>query len=340
MSVAPPIGLPQIVLTGLAAKNGEPMDPEDLKWIWRPKYDLLESHSQDQDFVVEMDNDRRSHLRFGDDELGKMPEANTTFKAVYRIGNGPEGNVGADTISFLVSDGTLSGVTLKPRNPLPAQGGMPEERVADIKLFAPHAFRKDLKRAITAEDYVRSAKYHGGMQNAAAEIRWTGSWYEAQVAIDPLGKEGLDDDLRQEMEGFLYRFRRMGQDLAVMPAIYVPLDLTLIVCVLPHYLKGHVEVALLNRFSNRKLPDGKLGFFHPDNLTFGEGIAVSKIVAAAQAVPGIESVSAKLKRLGDNDSLAIDDGILKIGPMEIVQMDNDPSIPENGKLTLVLGGGR
>jgi len=85
--------------------------------------------------------------------------------------------------------------------------------------------------------------------------------------------------------GYLYRFRRMGQDVVVAPAIYVPLDLTLTVCVLPHYLSGHVEAALLDRFSNQRLPDGRLGFFHPDSLTFGEGIAISKIIAAAQAIP-------------------------------------------------------
>jgi len=333
--------LPQITLTGLPAANGKPIDPSDLKWKWFPKYDLLESQSQDQDFMVEIDNDECAHLRFGDDELGKLPEANTTFTAVYRVGNGPEGNIGADTLSHLVlRHTTLSGVTLQPRNPLPAQGGTLQEPLADVKLFAPGAFRKDLQRAITADDYASLARNHGKVQNAMAEIRWIGSWYEAEVEIDPFSKEELDERLRQKMLGYLYRFRRMGQDVVVAPAIYVPLDLTLTVCVLPHYLSGHVEATLLDRFSKEQLPDGRLGFFHPDSLTFGEGIAVSKIVAAAQAIPGVESVSAKLKRFEDSDSLAINDGILKLGPMEIAQLDNDPSFPENGKLTLIMRGGR
>jgi hypothetical protein len=198
-----------------------------------------------------------------------------------------------------------------------------------------------LQRAITRDDYANLAKNHGKIQNAAADIQWTGSWYEADVAIDPLGKEELDDGLRQEMEGYLHSFRRMGQDVRVVQAVYVPLDLKLDVCVLPHYLRGNVEAALLDRFSSVRLPDGKLGFFHPDNLTFGEGIAVSKIIATAQAIPGVESVSAIwLKRLGDSDSLHISDGILKLGRMEIAQMDNDPNFPENGRLTLNIGGGR
>ena len=33
-------------------------------------------------------------------------------------------------------------------------------------------------------------------------------------------------------------------------------------------------------------------------------------------------------------------GVLTIGAMEVAQLDNDPSFPENGKLELILGGGR
>ena len=79
---------------------------------------------------------------------------------------------------------------------------------------------------------------------------------------------------------------------------YVPLDVELVVCVRPHYLRGHVEAALLDVFSNGALPNGKRGFFHPDNLTFGEGVYPSKLVAAAQAVPSVQSVTVtKLERL-------------------------------------------
>ena len=66
--------------------------------------------------------------------------------------------------------------------------------------------------------------------------------------------------------------------------------LELTVCVKPDYLTGHVKVELMDLFSTRVLPDGRLGFFHPDNLTFGSGIMVSKLVALAQSVTGVENV--------------------------------------------------
>jgi hypothetical protein len=89
------------------------------------------------------------------------------------------------------------------------------------------------------------------------------------------------------------------------------------------------------------LPDGRLGFFHPDNLSFGEGIYLSKLVAAAQAVVGVESVEVtRLHRRFEDPNHEIENGILTLGPTDIAQLDNDPSFPEHGKLALVMKGGR
>ncbi|MCL4705835.1 putative baseplate assembly protein [bacterium] len=318
---------------------------EDLNRLlqhWVPQRDLFGSGSNDRHFVVEIDNDGRAHLRFGDGELGRKPEAGTMFYATYRIGNEPSGNVGEETIAHLVTrHATLSGVTLQPHNPFPAEGGTLPEPLAEVKLFAPHAFRKELQRAITADDYARIAERNAKLQGAAASLRWTGSWYEASVAIDPVGTQEANDDLCHEIAGDLHRYRRMGHDLVVEVADYVPLEIAMTVCVLPHYLRGHVEAELRNVFSNRTLPDGRLGLFHPDNLTFGEGVYLSRLIAVAQAVTGVESVTVtKLKRFGEAQNGEIENGILPLNPFEIAQLDNDPSFPERGTLTLQMKGGR
>ena len=155
-----------------------------------------------------------------------------------------------------------------------------------------------------------------------------------------------------EIRTYLEPYRRVGHDLTVAGAHYVPLDLALSVCVLPDYLRAHVEEALLQVFSNGVQPDGSNGFFNPNNLTFGEGIYVSKIVAAAQAVTGVASVSVtRLARYGIRAhpypvvfgiaSGAVPPlGVLTLGPFEIAQLDNDPSYPEHGRLELNLRGGR
>ncbi len=310
---------------------------------WTPQRDLLASEPDDFHYVVEMDNEGRAHLRFGDGELGRMPEAGTAFIAAYRVGNGPSGNVGAKAISHIVfRNGKKDGVR-RVRNPLPAQGGTPPEPLAEVKLFAPHTFRTELQRAIIADDYAKLVMrgFKDKVQRAAAALRWTGSWYEVLVAIDPRGQVEVDEALLEKIKGYLYRYRRIGHDLLVAPARYIPLDIEMVICVLPDYLRGHVKAALLDLFSNRRLADGRLGFFHPDNLTFGEGIYLSKLVAFAQAVPGVENVVVKkLERLNEGPNGEIENGILPLGPLEVARLDNDPSFPEHGQLKLNMGGGR
>jgi predicted phage baseplate assembly protein len=227
---------------------------------------------------------------------------------------------------------------------LPAYGGIDPEPVAEAKLFAPSSFRKELRRAITADDYVQlvQREFAGQVQRAAATLQWSGSWYEVLIAIDPLGSEDADPALLHRIAGMLHRYRRIGHTIAVRPARYVSLAIELNVCVKPHYLRGHIKAALLDILSNRMLPNGRRGFFHPDNLSFGGSIALSKLIAAAQAVEGVASVEVtRLQRQFDppNDEFKYT-GVLSLGPLEVARLDNDPNYPEHGQLVLNIGGGR
>ncbi|WP_125612942.1 putative baseplate assembly protein [Specibacter cremeus] len=313
---------------------------------WLPRPDLLESGPTDRHVVVEMDDDGTAHLRFGDGTLGRRPAAGAVGTPSYRVGNGTAGNVGAGAIAFLaLRNASWSGLDVRPRNPLPAAGGLEREPVAEAKLMAPQAFRQQKLRAITAADYAELAQTPlprpPRLQAAAAELAWTGSWYEARVGVDPLGTETPTPALLAEVAAALEPFRRMGHDLAVVPAAYVPLDVALSVCALPGYLRADVRAALLRLLGAGVRPDGGPALFNPDALTFGGGVRVSALVAAAASVAGVESVVVtRLRRLFGRDDGALAAGILAVGPMEVPSCDNDPDFPEHGRLSLSIGGGR
>jgi hypothetical protein len=161
------------------------------------------------------------------------------------------------------------------------------------------------------------------------------------VAVDRLGTEERDPVLLSDVATQLERYRRIGHDLAVVPASYVALDLALTVCALPGFLRAHVKVAVLDVLSARRLPDGRLGLFHPDNESFGREVALSTIVAAVQAVPGVESVTVtRLQRLDEPPAGELEQGFLRLGRGEIARLANDPNVPELGRLTLDVRGGR
>lgn len=309
---------------------------------WGPRPDLLGSDGDDRGFVVETDDTGKAQLRFGDGELGRVPDSGARFQATYRVGNGPSGNVGRDSIRFLVLRKIeLSTDRVEPRNPLAARGGTAVEPTEEVKLLAPLAFRSRRERAITAEDYAELAERSAEIGRAAAELQWTGSWYEARVAIDPLHANEADAALLQRIESNLFRYRRMGHDLSVVSARLVPLEIAMDICVLPNFARGHVKADVLRVLGNQPLTGGELGFFHPDNLSFGEGIRLSRLVAAVKGVAGVETVRVtELRRVGGLQGREIEDGILPIAAREVAQLDNDPSLPENGVLKLTMRGGR
>jgi hypothetical protein len=330
----------------LAANDGSaPLPPKRTSdFGWRAAIDLLGSAPTDKCFAVEIENDGIAHLRFGDGLHGAQPEAGWRFRARQRVGNGPAGNVGRDSIVWIsFKRGRLSGMKLTPRNPLAASGGTAPESIEHVKLYAPHAYGRILERAVAAADYAQLAADDPRVQGAFAELQWTGSWYEVSVALDTIVRYNVDDVVPQ-VSSSLERARRIGHDLRVVAARSVPLEIELEICVESHHLRGDVEQAAQAILSTRILTDGSRGMFHPDELQFGADISGSRIVAAVQAIDGVTHVEltrlARLYATEGDAKRSLEDNLIAIAPNEIAQLEADPNFPERGSLTLRLKGGR
>lgn len=303
---------------------------------WSTQRDLLASDRFAPEFVVEEERDGTAQLRFGDDILGKEPAAGFKPAATYRVGSGRKGNVGAKAISRVVwNDG---GIT-KVRNPMPAVGGRDAETMEEVRQFAPQEFRTQ-KRAVTETDYARMTQLHPEVQKAAARFRWTGSWYTVFVTVDRKGGWEVDSEFKTEICKHLEQYRMAGYDLEIKGPVLVPLDIIMNVCVKPGYFRSNVKETLLTVFSRYDLPDGRRGFFHPDNFTFGQPVYLSALYQRAMEVAGVASVEVKkFQRWGKIAKKEKEDGFLKPAELEIIRLDNDPNFPENGKLEFLVYGG-
>jgi hypothetical protein len=299
---------------------------------WEPLPNLLQAGPADQNFVVEIEYDGTAHLRFGDDTNGPRPESGAAFTATYRVGNGTAGNVGAESLVFLATgDARIVGCT----NPLPASGGVDPETTEQIQRRAPEAFLTQ-ERAITMPDYVAIAERNSQIDEAVATLRWTGSWYTVFLAAEPKGGGDLASALRRSLTRFVNRYRLAGQDLQLESPRYVPLNIKLSVCVDPSYFQANVRRGLL-----QALGSGCEGLFAADTFRFGQTVYLSPIYAAARKVPGVTSVAATVfGPQGVNDPSYLANGEIPLGPFQIARMDNDPSYPNHGQLTLVLQGGK
>ena len=324
------------------------MPTGDEQWLSVP--DLLESSALDNHFVAEVDDAGRALVRFGDDEYGRaLPEEAESIEAVYRVGNGRVGNVGSEAIAHVAVP--PSGWIERVRNPLAAVQGTDPETIEEVRQRAPRAFHTELYRAVTEADWAEAAQRLAGVAGAVATYRWTGSWYTAFVAVDPTdradlvdlpnGRTRLEPGFEQRVRAFLNGFRLAGYDIELRPPRFVPTDLAVEVCTLPGHFRADVAQAVRDALSDRVLPDGSRGFFHPDNFTFGQPLHLSRLYAAVERVEGVESVAIrKLTRYGEPDAGELMKGVLAVGPWEIVRLDNDPNFVEHGVLTVTAMGGK
>lgn len=307
---------------------------------WRAVKDLLiDSSLLDPHFVVEMEGDGSSYLRFGNDINGKLPDAGSKFLATYRIGNGSLGNVGRNAVSKIVYDTNVAIESIT--NPLPAVGGKNPETKEEVKQYAPQAFRTQ-ERAVISTDYEDvSKRCKEDIQSVTAKFRWTGSWQTTYIAADRLNGAKVTAQWEDELRDCLQKYRLAGVDLEVEEPLYVGLEMDIKICIAPNTFKMDIHNEVTGLLSNKVLKNGQKGFFHPDNLIFGQTLYLSKLYALVQEVEGVVSVSIeKFQRYGIATSTGLNLGKLDFGRNEIPRLDNDPNHIELGKLTLEIQGGR
>ena len=253
---------------------------------------------RDRHFVVEIDDDRPrpSALRRRRARRSGRTRARR-FTAAYRVGNGPAGNVGAGAIAHLVDRDSTSmsgGIVSVAQSACRRAAGSPPSRSPrpSCSRRRPSGNGSSARSPPRTTRRSSSASSPDQVQRAAATLRWNGSWYEVLVAVDPLGPSRPTRRC----------WREIASTSAPLPpdrprpassrsARHVPLDLELQrlrAAGLPARRTSRRRCSTSSAIAVR--PTAGSGFFHPDRLSFGDGIFLSVLVAAAQAVAGVESV--------------------------------------------------
>jgi hypothetical protein len=311
--------------------------------IWETRPDLLASGRLDAHMVAEAESSGVHRLRFGDNTAGRRPTAGREPKAHIRVGGGPDGNLGAGVLTVcLGAPGGVRSVV----NPLRGEGGMAPEELEAVRELAPHAFRTQL-RAVTSADHAAVAMENEGVQRAVARRRWTGSWYAQEVTLDLVAAETGSPQVHDAVRAVLDVRRLAGVDVELAPPVYVPLEIVLGVCVADGYARADVTRQLTEVLSAGVLPDGRRGFFHPDQFTFGQSLFLSDLVRAVMAVPGVAWVDVedsdasglRFRRFGRPAAGEVARGRIDAGAREVLRADSDPGNPENGRVEVRPRGG-
>ena len=347
-SVAP---LPEILLTEQPQQKSLP----PVNWTWRRS--LLNAEEFEKAFTIDpvsylrlrensdgttaydYDGDAGFTIRFGDDVFGEIPETASTFQVTYRSGGGSIGNVAADTINKV--DSAASSLINAVTNPCAAAGGSDQETEEQIQRRAPQAFRAVQYRAVLPGDYEAAAQTLPWVVRAGTVFRWTGSWLTVFTTADPQGTQQVPIGEQIQLVNLLNRYRLAGYESYVPSPDYVAIDLIVTVCACPNVFRGDAQAAVVSALSTAKFPDGSTGFFYFDRFTFGTPLERSALEAAIQAAYGVCGViEIQYRERGITPGWACMPETVTVGPNQILRIDNDPSHPERGALTVNVEGGK
>lgn len=329
----------------LDLRVGPPGGPGD-PWDEVPSFiHSLDTSENGDHFVVETDEQRRSVIRFGNGRNGRELPDGAVVECQYQYGEPLDGNVGLDMIVNF-DPISVSASPLAPPiqlracwNPFDVTSGIDREPAHEIIRRVPEAYRHRQLRAVTLADYVARAQEVAGVSRAAACYLWTGSWRTVRVTIDPIGTNELSASLRKEVAAYLDAVRLIGEDLEIRAPQPVPLEIEVVLCARPDVWPEDIQFVLEQEFSAGWTPDGRRGFFHPDEWTFGQPLYASQIVGRALQVDGVEhAISVSIRRW--NSPFAPADSLTHVAPNEIIQVLNDPDHREWGFAAFAVKGGR
>jgi hypothetical protein len=279
-------------------------------------------------------------IRFGSGTFGALPAPGTTFEVTYRVGGGTDGNVPAGTITRVVMDGNAGPVT-SCTNPFAATGGTDAETPQQVRDRAPQAFSAKPLRVVRASDYEAAAQTLSWVQQAGTTFRWTGSWLTALTAANPVASEQPTLDQVISLTQLLDRQRLAGYESYVLPPRYVSVDLQITLCADPQYFAGDVEAAVLSVLRPGPLPGGAVGFFDHSRWSFGAPLESSALLATVQSVTGVAGVSLlQYRQRGAQSNWAPMPETVTVAADQILRVDDDPSRPEAGSLTVIVEGGK
>ena len=281
---------------------------------WTLQRELISSGQFDRHFVVEMEGTGRAYLRFGFQGMGRLPVSGARFVTTYRVGNGSAGNVGPDAVNLIVSD-VAPELVRRVSNLLPARGGTNAEPMEETRLHAPQVARSPA-RCVTPADYITMALDHPAVAQAAAEIRWTGSWFTAFLYVRRSGSALVDEAFRREVAAFMAPYLMTGYEIEVLPARYVPLAINLAVQIDAAHHRLTARERIMDRLTNGQQADEQPGFFHPSRFNFGQTLHQSELIAAIMALPGVRDV--QVIRFGRQDGRPLVDPI-PLAPTEVIE---------------------
>jgi hypothetical protein len=265
-------------------------------------------------FTTEVNEDGAVSIVFGDGINGAIPNAGQVISALYKTSVGASGNLAPNTVeevTFIPGNILPEAISfLSVVNPSASYGGANGDDNSQIRSKIKKAISSQ-RRAVTLLDYENLASLvpQVGRVKAASSVYTSVNLYlqtQNDGSVTPGNISGVPtstwNNLAQEVRDYLTPKIPAGTSLSVIPPTYVPFYVTLAVTALPSYKNADVSRKIRAAFINPG------GLFSYEGVDFGQTISFSALLAKAQGVEGVVSVSAS-KFNTDNTSSVANPGV-------------------------------
>ena len=190
--------------------------------LWTLVETLGYSGPNDKHYMVELTEDQKPYIVFGDGMYGEKPAVNSPILLSYFITKGEAGNDAENTITSVDGDLGIKDMTIT--NPNRITGGSNYENFDMLKEHVPLNIRT-LGVAITKQDYIDVTKLAPGVDKAYIDFR-CGKFVD--IYIIPDGGGVASESLRDATYRYVSSKKIITTNIRVLPAgsSYVVLNLT------------------------------------------------------------------------------------------------------------------
>ena len=249
--------------------------------LWTEVPSLYNHGPTEQIYIARKADDGTVTIEFGDGVTGaRLPTGSENITALYRVGTGSGGNVGAARLSMLLT--RPLGVN-NVSNPSPATGGADGEQWAQARQHAPLTVLT-LDRVVSLQDCADFASAFSGIAKAAAALLWDGSQQVVHLTVAASNGSAVDPT------SDTYKHLVAAIDAARHPQlcpVFVqsfdakPFAIAAGVVADPAYDPDEVIASLTAALTNT---------FSFATRNFGQAVTSSDIFATAQAVAGVVAI--------------------------------------------------
>jgi uncharacterized phage protein gp47/JayE len=241
---------------------------------------LIDAGPNDPAFTTTVDEGGITWVEFGDDVNGRVPISGAQLQATYRVADGSAGNVGADTLKQLTSPVVVGGVTQQIEsvtNVSAAVGGSDPESIESIRKNAPRSLTA-INRAVTTDDYAALARRVSGVGKAIAIAT---SPTDVELRLAPVNNPGgtVSAAVEAAVLNYINPRKMIGTTVTAADPVYVDIDVTADIVVLPTYRRDTVKQAVVNAVT---------AVFGDDVVDFGKRVTLSQVYSAINNTEGVD----------------------------------------------------